>query len=1413
MNTTIIKNALKTKQIHFLLKIILMVLILFPGVSAYSQITGKIAPADDKTINNINLQEQTEYIFSYKNDGNGLIYLANQGNNVPAKINPGAFPGSKSSFPYFDLRLIGVVTPAKDQVLANGPGWAFAAIGAIESGWLRIGQGFYDLSEKNLLTCHGFDYNVCTPGNFQMATAYMTRAKGPVSENDNPYVGINCNSGCSAFEFVPVSYVSDARFLPGDSATIRQALLDHGGIATMMYFDNTYYNNVDYTYYYSGSNAPNHGVLIVGWDDNKITAGGFGAWIVKNSRGETWGEDGYFYVSYNDSQILSSNAIFPSKNDWAGNSAVYYYDKFGWIKNTGFSDPVGYGVVKYVAPTDHMVSKVGTYATMANTILDFEVYDDFDGVNFSNFIDSINNRLCVYPGFYTFEFDSAFAVDQGDDFFIKVKYNSPGATMPIPLESNSPGYVSNVTIENNKCWISDNGTSWTSIGTNTAEVSDLCIKAYAVDTLQPIADFKANKTSIYVGNAVNFTDLSTGNPATYSWTFYGGTPANSNAQNPTNIVYNNPGTFHVKLTVSSPNGNHTLTKYYYIEVNVVPPVALFTSNENVIAPGNSVDFTDMSEGNPTSWSWSFTGGTPSSSTAQHPSNIVYNTAGMYKVSLTITNPLGTKTLTKYNYINVIPNGTCGNISHRIANDSSVNYSFIGPGVWGYLAGHNSFHMTQYADRYENNSDFYIRGLYAKITKAFAATPASPVTFKVWDEGPDGKPGNLLYSKPMLVNSLAPSNTNYNYIPFDSLFYIDDNYFVGFDIYYNTLVDTVVNNIMMNRPNTFNTAYLFENGAWKSFFQKFGGGLGYTSLDIMVDLCISPPTPYPYNVTGGGSYCVGGAGVDVGIDGSQTDAAYELFLGGATTGIVLQGNGNPLSFGLQTAAGSYTVVGTNANGSNNMNGIAIVSLDYPPVADFVASDTVIGLGDVVDFTDLSTNNPTSWDWTFYSGSPGNSVLQNPTNIQYNNVGIWDVSLTATNACGSDQMYKTDYIQVMPDDTLVVYGYLTYDNTQVPQTPLNNIEIFLYSATSSLLDSTITDINGYYLFDTLAGGSTYVLEPNYNTKTWGGSNSGDALLIMLHFVGLANLTGLPLMAADVSADGIVNSIDALNVQQRFVGMIPGYIAGDWVQTSDTVQFNGNSIMKDLQGLCYGDVNRSYIPPMVRNQPSLNILQYEEIIMNDGEIINIPVRLESNAQIGALSMILNYDEELLDIKEIVMNNDNSNLIYNAKNGELRISWFDISPLNMNAGDILFTVNCELLTNNINDLLLNEVLFEVDGNSVISDSKGDKISNLNISIPKLQISAEQKYNEFTLNNNYPNPFSNTTEISYTIPYQGKVKLQVYNLLGEIVDVLIDHNQNAGNYKFTFDGSKLNSGIYYYTLELSTSNNHWMKTKKMMIK
>jgi len=83
-----------------------------------------------------------------------------------------------------------------------------------------------------------------------------------------------------------------------------------------------------------------------------------------------------------------------------------------------------------------------------------------------------------------------------------------------------------------------------------------------------------------------------------------------------------------------------------------------------------------------------------------------------------------------------------------------------------------------------------------------------------------------------------------------------------------------------------------------------------------------------------------------------------------------------------------------------------------------------------------------------------------------------------------------------------------------------------------------------------------------------------------------------------------------------------------------------------------------------------------------------------------------------------------------------------------------------------------------------------------------------YALSQNYPNPFNPSTEINYAIPKSGFVSLKIYNILGQEVTTLVSGNQKAGNYRVSFDASKLASGVYLYRLQAGD----FTSVKKMIL-
>ncbi len=84
----------------------------------------------------------------------------------------------------------------------------------------------------------------------------------------------------------------------------------------------------------------------------------------------------------------------------------------------------------------------------------------------------------------------------------------------------------------------------------------------------------------------------------------------------------------------------------------------------------------------------------------------------------------------------------------------------------------------------------------------------------------------------------------------------------------------------------------------------------------------------------------------------------------------------------------------------------------------------------------------------------------------------------------------------------------------------------------------------------------------------------------------------------------------------------------------------------------------------------------------------------------------------------------------------------------------------------------------------------------------------DFALNQNYPNPFNPTTTINYQLPKASQVKINIYNLHGQLVASLINKYQKAGYYKLNWEAKNLVSGIYFYQLEAE----NFREIKKMTL-
>ncbi len=527
----------------------------------------------------------------------------------------------------------------------------------------------------------------------------------------------------------------------------------------------------------------------------------------------------------------------------------------------------------------------------------------------------------------------------------------------------------------------------------------------------PVAGFVGSPTTGTEPLTVNFTNQST-DATSYSWDF--GDGGTSTATNPS-YTYNAAGTYTVTLTATNSCGSDQLVRTNYITVDpCVAPTANFTGTPTSGEVPLTVNFTDQSTGGPTSWSWDF--GDGGTSTAQNPS-YTYNAAGTYTVTLTATHSGGSTQLVRTTYITV----TCtapvaGFVGSPTSGDYPLTVNFVDQSTgatsysWDFGDGGTStaanpsytynaagtYTVTQTVTN-SCGSDQLIRTNYITVTTppcnapvaSFAGSPTSgnaPLTVNFTDQSTNNPTGwSWDFGDGGTSTQQNPSYT-YNTAGTYSVTLTATNS-CGSDVV------TMTNYITVNQgPVTGEGFILSKNPDFSTDDRTFT-----TSETIYMKVWSDR----------------------VDFNDMKKD---EWELRDANKNKVKQNltnnfdNTHTASFVLSGLPSNATdwewrgKVEDNAGNKYNPTANITVTAGPPPapVADFVGSPTTGTDPLTVNFTDQSTNSPTSWNWDFGDGAT--STAQNPSHTY--SVGTYTVTLTVSNASGSDQMVRTNYIVVDP-----------------------------------------------------------------------------------------------------------------------------------------------------------------------------------------------------------------------------------------------------------------------------------------------------------------------------------------------------------------------------------------------------------------
>lgn len=610
-----------------------------------------------------------------------------------------------------------------------------------------------------------------------------------------------------------------------------------------------------------------------------------------------------------------------------------------------------------------------------------------------------------------------------------------------------------------------------------------CTEDYTITIAPPVlakpaADFIASTTNVSIGSQIQFNDLTTGAPASWTWTFTGGTPETSNAQHPT-VTYNTAGIYPVKLVARNSLGSDSITKTDYI--TIVNTVKVPASGSNTITAcgitvydnGGVSNYSNSTNGvltiNPTTAGsavrlqfsefstesccdalYVYNGvntsapllGTFGGSTIPAPifatnstgaltlrfsSDGSSNSTGFVAQASCI--PLSSQYITTASWT-----GTMDNNYNDFAQAKTLNFTVKNDDVVAKTLFAKIYHKLKTAIDYTllvTTPSFNVNGnslsiLQTNVLTGFTTKGTYDIKVEIYNSS-----NSLVYSYDVLSNSIL-GNQKFESIADDGPLSICVGNLGGgnFDISGVSITGTLLNNsAIRNAVRTLDGSYFTEfNPSGTNTCTLLSGSIYTINVTTKNADKISMWIDFNRdNVFQNNEW------VQVTLSSTANSPASVIFIvpNTATNGLA--------RMRIRTVTSSAANGATDActNFTSGCTEDYYVTIATPilakPVVDFVANSTSVALGSSIVFNDLTTGIPTSWNWTFEGGTPASSTNKIQT-VTYNNAGTYSVKLVAKNELGTDSLTKTGYITIvnsvnMPtsgSNTITACGLTIYDD---------------------------------------------------------------------------------------------------------------------------------------------------------------------------------------------------------------------------------------------------------------------------------------------------------------------------------------------------------------------------------------------------
>lgn len=517
---------------------------LLTGILSVSLVFSVAAPVyatSDKENDPHRLQLITRELVSQNNSLNRYRYVDESGNTVDVSKDSITTKKKRAvNLPAsYDARDEHVITGIRDQGY-TGCCWAFGAIKSLEGSAIRKGIDTVDTADYSENHVAWYTYNGVTDssdplygdsskrtsfesiydqgGNPSDAIATLANWWGAAEEADAPFTADTEQEVAAMESFMSSAdknlrtksevHLTNANYY--DDADInakKQAIMENGAMSVSLYFDNNnvYQTDGDYAAYqnrYNGANYANHVVTIVGWDDNfssfrTTPSQGKGAWLIANSYGTEWGNDGYYWVSYYDTSLcefITYEAAQPDNYD-----TNYQYDGTGFesylageqedimfsniFTNTG-SSPQKISAAAFQTLADGQKYQISVYRNL-------KTKNPTDG----DYVASCTTQgTAERSGYHTVPLSGSIIVAPGESFSVVATFLHQNNTVYVPVEGSGSDHDSLKSFgsKQGQSFIYDDDTkSWIDTtqypggwGGRTTNLNNVCLKAFGTNVSQ-----------------------------------------------------------------------------------------------------------------------------------------------------------------------------------------------------------------------------------------------------------------------------------------------------------------------------------------------------------------------------------------------------------------------------------------------------------------------------------------------------------------------------------------------------------------------------------------------------------------------------------------------------------------------------------------------------------------------------------------------------------------------------------------------------------------------------------------------------------------------------------------------------------------------------------------------------------------